>query len=447
MKRILLAISALIFCLIYWSCQKNEINISIPKFQDPFVAPAVEYLKAQITDVDFESLDFSSVQTLKDSGITKGISIANKNKANHKFIFIQKIAGEYKGNWVEVENRDSMSTGILTTTSFDGNLNTQVTFLNGNAIKIVKTDHNVSSTTLIKYKKDKALRLSTESSSQIRMSVQGTESAADTNWISVLPVTVMMPQNYSPVTLYSIYWMSPTPSYTYSYTPLPQSPGSGVSNNSFSLNLISGPNGIGNIQDYFKCFTNVAGSSNKYKVTVCVDQPTPGTRSAWNLSSNGFQNSSSGGNPVNVGHTFLVLTEVSPTGTITRNVGFYPQSNVNPYSPIDKGQLNNNEQHSYNIALTIDVNNSQFFNILAFVSQVNYSNQNYDLNNYNCTSFSIRAALAGDIYLPSTTGSWTGGSGNNPGDLGEDIRSMPLQSNMTRTTIQHGHPNVGNCYY
>ena len=51
MKRILLAISALIFCLIYWSCQKNEINISIPKFQDPFVAPAVEYLKAQITDV------------------------------------------------------------------------------------------------------------------------------------------------------------------------------------------------------------------------------------------------------------------------------------------------------------------------------------------------------------------------------------------------------------
>ncbi|HEY5391842.1 MAG TPA: hypothetical protein VIJ57_06995, partial [Hanamia sp.] len=152
-------------------------------------------------------------------------------------------------------------------------------------------------------------------------------------------------------------------------------------------------------------------------------------------------------NPVNVGHTFLILTEISPTETTTRNVGFYPQNSVNPSSPIDEGQLNNNEQHPYNISLTIDINNSQFFNILNFISQVASSNQNYDLNNYNCTSFSIRASLAGDINLPSTIGTWTGGSGNDPGDLGEDIRSMPLQSNMTRSTTEIDHPNLGNCSY
>lgn len=213
------------------------------------------------------------------------------------------------------------------------------------------------------------------------------------------------------------------------------------------MNLFSGHSTIGDIQDYFKCFTLVAGTSHKYKVTICVDQPTPGTRTAWNLSSYGVHNSSSGANPVNVGHTFLILTEVAPTGTITRNVGFYPKNSVSPNSPTDQGELNNNEQHPYNISLTINVNSSQFFNILNFISQVKQSDQNYDLNNYNCSSFSIRALLAGDTYLPSTIGKWPGGSGNNPGDLGEDIRSMLLKSNMTRITKERDHPNEGNCYY
>ena len=447
MKRILLAFSILLFCLIYWSCQKNENIVTIPKFQDPFIAPALAYLKTQLNDENFEELDLSSIQTIKDSGFTKAISIASKNKGNHQFIFIEKISNEYKGDWVDVENRDSMSTGILTTTSFDSYIKTQVTFLNGRALKIVKTDHNLSTTTLIKYKKDKSLRLPKATSKQIKMRVQSSEGSDDSDAVALPPITVTMVEDYASITLYSTYWMCPTPTFTYSYTPLPQSSESDNSNDSYSLNLIIGPNAIGNINDYFKCFTNVSGSINKYDVTVCVDQPTPGTRNAWTFSSYGIHNSSSGANPVNVGHTFLILTEATPTGTITRNVGFYPQNNVNPHSPIDKGQLNNNEQHPYDISLTIDVNNSQFFNILSFISQVGSSNQNYDLNGYNCTTFSIRASLAGDIDLPSTIGRWTGGTGNDPGDLGEDIRSMPLQSNMTRSTTESDHPNLGNCSY
>lgn len=446
MKRILLAFSALLFCLIYWSCQKNETINMVPKFQDPFVAQAVQYLKAQINDENFQALDFGSLQMLKDTGVTTGIFIVNKDKMNRKFIFIEKIAGEYRGNWVEVENKDSANTGILTTTSFDSYLKTQVTFLNGRAIKIVKTAHNLTKTLSIKYNKVNILELTNETSNQIRMSAQSRK-PADTNWVTLVDVTVIMPTDASPNILYSIYWLSGTSSSTNSYTTLPQSSTGGISHNLYSLNLFSGNNPIGDINDYFKCFTNVAGSNNKYKVTICVDQPVVGTRNAWVLSSSGVQNSSSGSNPVNVGHTFLILTEVTPTGTTTRNVGFYPQSNVDPYSPIDKGQLNNNEQHTYNIALTVDINNSQFFNILNFVTQVKSSGQNYDLNNYNCTSFGIRACLDGDIYLPSTIGSWTGGSGNNPGDLGEDIRAMSLQSNMTRTTTERDHPNQGNCHY
>lgn len=448
MTRKLLAFSALLFCLIYWSCQKNEPIFTQPKFQDPIVTGAIDYLKTEITEENFKNLDFSSIQTLKDSGATKGISISSKNKADHKFVFIQKTGGGYIGNWVEVENRDSLTTGILTTTSFDGYLKTQVTFLNGAALKIIKTDHGETTTTLIRYKKDKALRSSSnETSNKITMRVQSSEATDDENWVSLPPVTVIANLNYSPVIMYSIYWISPTPTFIYSYTPLPQSSGSGGSNNSYSLNLLSGHSAIGDIQDYFKCFTNVAGSSNKYRVTICVDQPNPGTRTAWNLSSTGVGGSSSGANPVNVGHTFLILTEETPTGTITRNVGFYPQDYVSPASPVDKGVLNNNEQHLYNIALTVDVNSSQFFNVQNFISQVKSSGQNYDLDNYNCTSFGIKALMAGDVYLNSTIGSWPGGSGNNPGDLGEDIRTMTLNSNMIRSTMQYSHPNEGNCYY
>ncbi|MEO9210147.1 MAG: hypothetical protein ABI208_03565, partial [Ginsengibacter sp.] len=347
-----------------------------------------------------------------------------------------------------VENRDSLTTGILTTTSFDNYLKTQVTFLNGEVLKITKTDHGVKTTTLVKHKKGKALRLSSnETSNQIRMRVQGSEDTDDKDWVSLPPVTVTANQNYSPVILYSIYWLCPTPSPTYSYTTLPYSSGSRTSSSSYSMNLFSGHNPIREIQDYFKCFTNFAGSSHKYKVKICIDQPTPGTRSTWNLSSSGAQNSSSGSNLVNVGHAFLILTEVAPTGTITRNVGFYPQNSVTPYTPKDKGELNNDEQHPYNISLTIDVNSGQFFNILNYILKVKSSGQNYDLDNYNCTSFGIRALLAGQVYLPSTIGTWPGGSGNNPGDLGEDIWSMPLKPNMTRSTVQHYHPNEGRCYY
>ncbi|MEO8852800.1 MAG: hypothetical protein ABI359_03420, partial [Ginsengibacter sp.] len=63
MKRILLAFSILLFCLIYWSCQKNENIFTIPKFQDPFIAPALAYLKTQLNDENFEALDLSSIQT------------------------------------------------------------------------------------------------------------------------------------------------------------------------------------------------------------------------------------------------------------------------------------------------------------------------------------------------------------------------------------------------
>lgn len=207
----------------------------------------------------------------------------------------------------------------------------------------------------------------------------------------------------------------------------------------------SGPNIIGNVQDYLKCFTNVGGSDHLYTVTLCADQPVAGTRQPWNFA-DGASGTSATSNPFDVGHSFLIFSETCGGNTITRNVGFYPQTTVNPWYPTDQGQLNDNESSGYNISLTVTVDNAQFFNMLNFVSQGNNPGYQYNLNSNNCTTFALNALHAGSINISTQTGTWPNGSGYNPGDLGEDIRNMPLPSNMTRNTVDNPHPNVGQCY-
>jgi len=209
--------------------------------------------------------------------------------------------------------------------------------------------------------------------------------------------------------------------------------------------VTGGSNPITDVAAYFKCFTNSTSPDHTYSVAICVSQPVPGTRDAWVTTPGGPIGSSAAANPVNVGHTFLVLTENSAGTTIVRNVGFYPQTNVNPAYPSDQGQLDNNELTGYNISLTYTVTNAQFFDILSYVSIGNNTGYFYDLSTNNCTTFALHGLAAGGIDLPTTQGSWLGGSGDDPGDLGEDIRSMVLPPNATRNTVSNPHPNQGSC--
>jgi hypothetical protein len=206
-------------------------------------------------------------------------------------------------------------------------------------------------------------------------------------------------------------------------------------------------NPIGNITDYFKCFTNGTSPDHTYSVQVCVDQPSPGTRQPWTLTPGGATGTSAAANPLNVGHTFLVLTENDQGNTITRNVGFYPSTTVFPVAGYTSAQgvLNDDDGHPYNISLTIAVSATQFFGILNYVSLGNNPGFSFDLNSNNCTTFVINSLGANGIALPNTKGTWATGSGNDPGDLGEDIIQMQLGTNMTRNTVSNPHPNVGTC--
>jgi hypothetical protein len=214
-----------------------------------------------------------------------------------------------------------------------------------------------------------------------------------------------------------------------------------------SFTVLPGNSVIKNISAYFQCFTNVGGTDHTYSVTVCVDQPDPGTRTPWTTSDGGSSGSSSGNNPIDAGHTFLLLTETYGNTTITRNVGFYPLGNVSPLSTSSQGTLNDDETHIYNISGSFTVDNAQFFNILNFVSQGNTPGYLYNLNSNNCTTFVLNAMAQAGINLPRTIGTWLDGAGNDPGDLGEDMRENNISGMTLNLDGGNGvsHPNVGQC--
>ncbi|TDB58538.1 hypothetical protein [Arundinibacter roseus] len=185
----------------------------------------------------------------------------------------------------------------------------------------------------------------------------------------------------------------------------------------------SGP-GI-NIRTELDCFKMNSSSGSAYKVVVYVDQVRPGTRT--------IGLSSSDSSP---GHVFIGLEMMYGGQKIVRNVGFYPNGIVTPLNPSVSGHVRA-DTRGYDVKLEIQVSKNQFDGI---VDQLIATAENtYNLNNNNCTDYVLDACSSYQISLPQTSGSWWGGGGLNPSDLGEDIRSMSLAPNMTRSTTA-GYP-------
>jgi hypothetical protein len=201
---------------------------------------------------------------------------------------------------------------------------------------------------------------------------------------------------------------------------------SGSSDNTgYDMTTLKGPCPISGIASYMSNFKNAAGAT--YSISLDVNQPIPGTRSL-----NGPATNGSGGSDGKVGHTFLVLTETDPSGLVTtRNVGFYPATTAGPTNQTAPGQLNNNQNHQYNIGLVITVDAYHFMSLVAWINDGSNS-ATYDLSTYNCTTWSIDALAAGAGVNILTSGTSPIFPFENPGDLGEDIRAMTLPSNMTK---------------
>ena len=206
--------------------------------------------------------------------------------------------------------------------------------------------------------------------------------------------------------------------------------------------IFGAENRIGNIKDYLKCFDNNPAADHRYEVMLCVSQPLPGTKEPWDFSKKHYAEH---GNPVFVGHVFLVLKESTAFKKIIRNVGFYPQGNVWPYDPSDQGCLNNDSYAPYNIALNIKVTSHQFNQILSYLAVGNDKGYLYNLNSNNCTTFALNSLRKAGIKIPRTIGKWHHGSGLNPGNLGEDLRTMKLSTDMKLITTYEAHGNQADC--
>jgi hypothetical protein len=192
--------------------------------------------------------------------------------------------------------------------------------------------------------------------------------------------------------------------------------------------VIAGPaNVITNLKDYLKCFNLAIGAT----FTIYVDQPTENSSSSW----------SGAPNDPDVGHTFIAIQQ----GDIRRVFGYYPRTNVNPVtSPSDPSAFGNDQGHTFDVAVSVPINASQLQTIIN--SSVNSSTSTYNLNSFNCTDFAIKMANLAGLNLQDSYGTWPGGGGSNPGQLGQNIRGMVLPPNAVRqTTSTNSAPNKGQC--
>lgn len=189
---------------------------------------------------------------------------------------------------------------------------------------------------------------------------------------------------------------------------------------------------ISDLSEALNCFQTTNLGTAVLEVTVYVDKPdaTVGERDPWKPLTN-------------VGHAWLMLTQSVTNQPVRRlNVGFYPSPDPGggrPWEPDDEGVFINDENHHFDISITIELEVFQFTGILA--AMASWEGKNYNLNSANCTDFVIQVLQTGaGITLPDTQGNWPMGGGSNPGDFGEDLRNLTLSPSMSRNTLGGGPP-------
>ncbi|MRG46959.1 hypothetical protein GFS24_17690 [Chitinophaga sp. SYP-B3965] len=162
---------------------------------------------------------------------------------------------------------------------------------------------------------------------------------------------------------------------------------------------------IENINRYVDCFT----ASKRAKITFYADQPMGGIALEFSMKEK-------------AGHAFITIEQTINGSLITRSLGFYARSSVDPFfSKSSVSQLGDNSNESYDVKLAVDVSGLQFASILEIIR--NYSPV-YDLEKYNCTNFVLDISDAAGLHINRTIATWGVGSGLNPGSFGQDLKKI-----------------------
>lgn len=398
--------------LIFSACKKQNINFLPNQTQDLFFDSSVHFLKTQLTTQDFSKLNLETKKVLRYHGENIGLQIFEKNESPKKYILLKKDNGSYTGNWIDMSSlklsKDSAYNGTVYIKSINNDTQVNLEVKNNHVSQVIKTSSILQQTQVINYvptyKKHNSYSRENEG-------------------------TIELPDIV-------IYWGGPDQDYTSLYWLFNQDKkfekyyyqGGGSSETTNGGGGSTGNNGdnvtiapeyippthpITDIKTEVKCFTNNVTST--YSISVNINEPSPGTRDVFSPFSS-FQ----------AGHTFLTLEQHNTDGSsIIRNIGFYPKYSAKPGDPLDVAVFGEDSNTPFDVSLKISVSGSDFVTVIR-----NLQNQTmvYDLNNFNCTNSAMSALKSININLPSTKSVSALFSGNNPGDLGEDIRNMDLNN-------------------
>lgn len=152
-----------------------------------------------------------------------------------------------------------------------------------------------------------------------------------------------------------------------------------------------------------------------YVVIIYVDQPgAGGDRDPYE--GNGITSD------IVVGHTFVEVTDGNTGTTVTH--GLYPTGGVKPNSPETGGMVKDDTGHDWDVKYEIPVTKAEYEKIIKKIEEDKKNPPDYNLNDNNCTDWALCLLDEINKGIDSKEGTWRGGGGHNPGDIGEDL--IPL---------------------
>lgn len=177
------------------------------------------------------------------------------------------------------------------------------------------------------------------------------------------------------------------------------------------------------------CVVRVVSST----LIIYVDQPgSGGDRDPYEI---GFSGEKKDQLDVDVGHSFWAYTCNYPDAIqneqlrfyVNQPTGYYPTVAISPSNPAGPGTLvvpDNAHMAGHEVSHTWEISFSQLLNGLLYSRNLHNNPGTYNLNSNNCTDVAVGAAAAVGVGIETQSGTWPGGGGRNPGDLGEDLRAL-----------------------
>jgi hypothetical protein len=410
-----ITLCALLLVFSFYGCKKDKTLPGPSDNSKTFLDSAVHYLQSNLLEKDFNKLDITRNATIVYNSQDLVAQIFEKGNNGNKFLLLQNKNSNYTGNWVDISNLTRVSakyaSGNIILSTLDNSSITKLVVDSNEVIRTEKTlDNNLTvAITYFNYK------------NPLPKPYNGASPDLASPMLPEVVIYYDVNAGSTGIDYFSWYWLvDQTSGGAYAY--FPSSGGGGgyggtgstgnTNNVSYAPITISPDAPITDIKEELKCFTN--NSTSTYNVSVNVNEPDPGTRDVVNPFSS-----------FPVGHTYLTLEQHNADGTsIIRTVGFYPKNSVKPGRETDQSIFGNDSYTPYDVSLNFTVTGTQLSKVASTL--VNQQAYQYDLDNFNCTNSAMDALKAININLPDTKSDEPLFSGNDPGDLGEDIRSLNL---------------------